>query len=236
MQKIHLVNEGQRIDGTLFIPDNNQKNPGVIFMHGLTSSEDKYIPIAKELMEQGITSMTVNMRGHGTSEGNIDSLTMLDNIRDAFLVYDFFIKQNGIDADRIGILGSSYGCVLASIVSEKRQVKSLVLRAPAAYTDEMMKMEFGLLLKKEKKVFHTLPYIKDTKIIKAISKFKGDLLIIASENDNIVPFSIPETIFNEASQAREKKLKIIKNATHRLSEIQLKEFTSLAIEWFKKTL
>lgn len=238
MEKFSIEVQGQRVDGTLSIPNNRKKNPGVIFFHGSGSSEKRYVGMAEQLMGNGIASLAFSMRGHGgTSEGTLNSVTAKDNILDAIAVYDFFVKQEGVDPERIGICGSSYGAVIGVALSEEHNIKSIVLRAPAIYTDEMMETKLDSILADEKHIFNALSNIKHTSIVRAISKFKGDLLIIASENDELIPVSIPQTLFKEASLAKIKKLKIMKNAPHALVDPkQGQEFTDILTKWFKETL
>ena len=238
MKKFSINVKGQRVDGTLFIPDNGKKNPGVIFFHGAGSSEKRYAGMAEPLIENGIAVLAFNMRGHGgTSEGTLNSITAQDNILDAIAIYDFFIKQEGVDPDRIGICGTSYGAVIGSALLKEHNIKSIALRVPAVYTDQMMTTKLEVLMADEKRIFNALADIKNTSVIQAISKFKGSLLIIASENDALIPFFIPETIFKEAILTNKKELKIMKNTTHALGDPQKgQEFTDIVTEWFKETL
>ena len=74
MERIQFLSSGQRIDGTLVTPKKTQdRNPGVVFFHGMTSSKKNYALIAEQLDQQGIVGMTLNIRGHGSSEGDFDS-------------------------------------------------------------------------------------------------------------------------------------------------------------------
>jgi esterase/lipase len=103
-----------------------EKNPGVIFFHGLTSNENGYIPFAEKLAEHGIVGLTLSVRGHGESEGDFSILTVNDVIQDGLNAYDFFSKYDFIDPDRIGLLGKSVGGAIVSCVSAQRKVKVII--------------------------------------------------------------------------------------------------------------
>jgi esterase/lipase len=237
MQKIELTVENQRIDGNLFIPENEGKNPGVIFLHGMTSSETKYIPMAQRLVDVGIAGMTINLRGHGTSEGSLDTLTVFDALIDVRMSYDFFVAQKGIDPERIGICGSSFGALLGIMLADERRVQSLLLRAPALYTDSMMRMYFNRLIAHEDTLFHEIANISGSAAIRVISKFSGSVLVVASENDEIIPMPIPYAIYDAATKAKKRAYEVMKGAPHSLKdEKQILGYTNRMIRWFKDTL
>ncbi len=237
MEKIYFYSNNQRIDGTLITPKKTKtKNPGVIFFHGMTSSEKGYIPIAESLTKNGIISLTLNLRGHGSNQGNLNTLTVNDAVADAFSAYDFFTQHDFVDKKRIGLCGTSVGAAIASIVSKQREVKSLVLRSPAAYTDKMMKMTYSDIMAHEGLIFQKIKNIRNTTPLKAIAKFKGSLLVITSENDTIIPVRLSRQYLSEAKGAKKKMIEI-SGAAHNLLKASWKQqFRDEVVKWFIKTL
>ena len=237
-QKINFLSEGQKIEGTLITPKKIKgKIPGVIFFHGMTSSEKNYIPIAEKLVREGMCVMTFSIRGHGDSGGNFNNLKVPNGIKDGLNAYDFLVKHSFVDKDKIGLCGSSVGAVIVSIVSEKRKVQSIILKAPAVYTKKMMTTTYDQTMVREDKIFKEISDVKNTPAIKAISKFKGSLLAILSEKDNIIPNKIQEQYLKSAKKTLIKKKVIIKNADHPLTKKKWRnEFISEMIKWFKITL
>src|SRR3989344_5997756 len=157
LEKIHFLSGDQRIDGTLFTPTlRREKFPAVIFLHGLTSSEKRYIDFAEALSSLGFITLTINMRGHGTSDGSPDILRIKDAQQDGIAAYDYIFQNEQVDQSRIGICGSSFGAAVASLVSVTRQIKSLVLRVPATYSDAMMDMSYSQIMTDENNIFNTL--------------------------------------------------------------------------------
>lgn len=156
-ERIRFDSSGQNIKGTIVTPEKmDNRTPGVIFFHGMTSSEVGYISIAHRLADSGIVGMTLSIRGHGDSEGNFDQLTVKDAVGDGLSAYDFFARYDFVDPKRIGLFGGSVGAATASFVSEVRNVSSLALRVPATYTPEMTKMTYKQLMADEGQIFQRM--------------------------------------------------------------------------------
>lgn len=237
MQKIQFNSEGKQIRGTLVTPTRmKSKNPGVIFFHGLTSSEKGYIPFAEKLAEHGVVGMTLSVRGHGESEGDFSELTVSDLILDGLNAYDLFANYDFIDPNRIGLLGKSVGGAIVSCVSEQRKVKSILLSMPAAYTDDMMRMPFPQIQAKVYEIFQNIRNITDTKAYQAIAKFEGELLVVIADKDDIVPLDITSGYFRVAKKAHKKERVIIKSSLHVLGKEGRKQFEDELTRWFVKTL
>lgn len=169
------------LHATLALPRHQKQSfPGVILFHGMTSSEKSYIALASSLAEIGIAGLAVSMCGHGESEGNFNKATVAESINDGLAAYDFLATQPSIDLNRIGIVGGSVGAIIAAMTSSLRNVQSLVLRAPAAYTNHKMHISMAQTMVNEGKQFHEIDNLEVTPAGKAITKFTGSLLVAAS--------------------------------------------------------
>lgn len=238
MQKVVFGNNGLEIQGTLFTPKKlRKKNPGVVLIHGFGSSEKNYLPLAERLSECGIVALTVNLRGHGVGAEENNILKVKDGFLDGILSYDFLAGNDFIDKDRIGMCGSSFGGGISAYVSGVRNLKSLVLRAPAAYTDIFMHLSLKEIIKNEEDKFNGMQNISNTPAIKNLEKFTGSMLVISSENDSIIPEKMINAFFDAPRHPRKKELVEIKDAPHALDTDSLREeFRSLTLDWFQKTL
>ena len=238
-QEVSFYKDSERIFGTLVLPEGRKPYPGVILFHGLTSNEKNYIPIAQKLGESGIAALTVSVRGHGTSQGDFKTLTIRDGFADGLATFDFFVQQDFLDDKRIGICGSSLGAAIAAMISKERKVESLILRVPATYTSLMIDMTYPQIMSEEKSIFQNNENPSDTPPVKALEDFKGSILVITSEHDEIIPEKIPAAYLSMAKVAKKKELRAILGAAHSLSlsgDRQRQQFVDWAIEWFKETL
>lgn len=210
--------------------------PGVILVHGMRSSNKGYIPIAQELARNGIVGLAINLRGHGSSQGDFDKLTVNDGLSDALNAYDFLLSQ-GVDPTRVGFCGASLGSAIGVLLSKRREIKSMVLRAPATYTEELMETVYPNIMLEEVRIFPKMTELEKTPPYEAISNFKGNLLVVASGEDEVIPPQISNGYITAAKQAKIKELLTIKDATHALINPEWRvEFIIDLMRWFKTTL
>jgi uncharacterized protein len=120
------------ISATLYIPDQTGPVPAVLMLHGFASSKDEvgkmYAREAKALAEKGVASLRIDFPGFGESEGDPGSITIDQELDAAKMAFDALRKTEGIDPDRIGVLGFSLGGGIATVLASnnKSDVKSLV--------------------------------------------------------------------------------------------------------------
>ncbi len=227
------------MEGTIFMPAGTGPFPAVLILHGLTSSENRYFDMAEMLQAHGIAALTVNLRGHGSSEGALAELTGQDGVADGFAAYDFLASYPGIDSTRIGMCGSSYGGMIAATVAGGRPMRSLILRAPATYSETMMVTLLNDIMAEEKTIFrNSAEQVAVSPSVRAIENFKGDLLVVASENDDIIPRIIPQAFYDHATAASRREFEVMAGAPHSLtpSPVHKQQFNARALQWFSETL
>ncbi len=220
--------------GSLFVPEGNGPFPGVVFYHGRGSSRKRYLEISERLSEKGIMALAFDFRGCGESDGVFKNQTQRMGIDDARAGLDFLLKQN-IDEKRIGILGTSFGGFVAAILMNDFDVKSLVLRAPAIFPEEIMDTHVEDL-----RIYSYADKRKwlDSIAYKGMEKFKGNLLVIQSENDEVVKDWIVKNYYEKAVNSSKREFYIQKGASHSLhdSPNTLKEFQDISFNWLLNTL
>jgi uncharacterized protein len=239
MEKIAVPINSEMVRGTVLRPENlKQKNPALLFIHGWQSSEEGYIRRAQALLKLGFICLTINLRGHGTSDGKLEDYSRADHLNDVLAAYDVLVSQPTIDTSRIGVIGASYGGYLASLLTAEKEVRWLVMRAPALYADNDFTVPTAqLIAQEETKAFrHQEVRGEGNRALKAAQNFTGDILLIESEKDTIIPH---QTILNFQHAADPKKLtyEVIKDATHDLSTEEWKQqFIHIVVSWFAQQL
>lgn len=239
-KKISFSVGGQQLVGTLQYPQEiKQDAPAVLFLHGWTSSEKKYIERAKPLVESGFVCLTFDMRGHGNSEGDLQHLTRQDHLNDCVAAYDFLGAQKWVDSNRIGVVGSSYGGYMGALLTSKRTVKWLVLKSPANYEDKGISdpqppqaRSWELSFWRGKK---TLP--TENRALMALYRYKEQVLIIEAEKDEKVPRQTLLNYKNAHSDQSKVDYLVMKGADHSSSREEWNhEFIQLVKNWFLKKL
>jgi uncharacterized protein len=239
IKKVSFQSEGRKISGRLVSPEGDKhKFPAVIFYHGTPSDQTRFIPRAQYLADRGILAMTMDYGGFGESEGEYSELTLKDVLKDALAGLDFLIKQPNVDPLRVGVCGRSTGGYVAALVSAQKNIKSLILAAPALFEESDGELSFERLDKKdeEKILFRTEGSILDTSPIEAIRKFEGSLLIIRHELDELIPERIIKMFYENAVRVSKKEVRVFKGVGHRVDESREKEFRDLVRDWFLETL
>lgn len=134
--------DGQKVVGTLNLPDGVSNPPVVLLLHGFTGSRDELvIPAAKEGIfsraarmwaEKGFASLRIDFRGSGQSEGKFEDTTLTGQVKDALTALDFLAASNEVDKNKMAIVGWSMGGAVASAVAARtdHDLTSVSLWAP----------------------------------------------------------------------------------------------------------
>ena len=134
--------DGQKVIGTLNLPDGVSKPPVVLLLHGFTGSRDELvIPAAKEGIfqraarmwaDKGIASLRIDFRGSGQSDGKFEDTTLTGQVKDALAALDFLAANSDVDKDRMALVGWSMGGAVASAVAARTEhdLTSVSLWAP----------------------------------------------------------------------------------------------------------
>lgn len=239
MKKISFEVEGQKLHGTLFYPEKlKSKNPAILFLHGWRSSERSSLGSAEALSKIGFICMTFTMRGHNGSEGDITKLTREDFLADIKTAYDYLIKKEEVDQEQINVIGSSFGSYMVSLLSKERKVKNLALRVPANYPDENWdrpQIDFSGDNNSEVLYwrFKSLKN-KETYAVAALHTFEGNVLIIESEKDQLIPHETIENYLRTVPDHSKLTYIIMKGADHAIhNKEQREKYTQILTDWFK---
>ena len=99
--------------GALFVPDDHkegQKRPGIVLCHGYTGIKEVVLAdYALQFAAAGYVCLTFDYRGFGESEGPRWRLIPFEQVEDIRNAITFFEAQKEVDADRIGLWGTSFG-------------------------------------------------------------------------------------------------------------------------------
>ena len=113
--------------------------PGVVMYHGFLASKCQpphrlFVQLAEALSGVGIVSLRIDLPGRGDSEGESIDLTVEDDLAAAQGAIDVLAAQPDVDGGRIGLLGISWGGVLAATLAGRDpRVAATVLLSTAPY-------------------------------------------------------------------------------------------------------
>ena len=110
---VNFYSEGMKLAGDLFLPDDlaaGEARAGVVLCHGYTGVKDLYLPDnARVLNEAGYAVLIFDYKGWGDSEGSPTRLAPYSRVADVQAALTYLAAQPEVDAERLGIYGTSYG-------------------------------------------------------------------------------------------------------------------------------
>lgn len=201
---------------------------GILFIHGSGSHQGGYRERAAATSESlGAICLTFDLSGHGESGGSRASLSARDHLDDCLDAFDTLAGESAVDAGRIGICAASYGAYLAAMLIARRAAASLLLRAPALYSDAELDLAGG-----PRDSGCQTP--ETATALRNVAGYAGRVLILESEHDELIPHAVVEAYLSACRQGRHE---VIRGAGHRLSEPRWKaEFIEIIARWFGDTL
>lgn len=106
--------DGLKIAAHLYTPTGwkpgDPPRPAIICLHGYTGMKEVYgMDVPRRLWEEGYFVLAPDHRGFGESEGGRGRHRPLEQTQDVYDAFTFLETVDGVDADRLGIYGTSWG-------------------------------------------------------------------------------------------------------------------------------
>lgn len=230
-EPVEIAVGGQRLAGTLVTPATMV--PGVLFVHGWGGSQEQYLARAREIAALGCVCLTFDLRGHARDAPQRESVTREESLEDVVAAYDLLAGHRGVDRSAIAVVGSSYGGYLATLLTSLRPVRWLGLRVPALYRDEDWAVPKAKLDRKALAAYRRSAVRPEgDRALAAAAAFAGDVLLVESEHDDLVPHPTIASFRAAFVRARSLTYRVIAGADHGLSEPAWQEaYTSLLVAW-----
>jgi esterase/lipase len=243
---IPLENGNVEQASTLFLPKRLGKASlrTVILLPEFGSNREQFEDCAEAIAtitEGSSVCMAIDLLGHGESDGDMQILTIADQLKAARIAYDHLVEHYG-DSERAGAIGASFGAFLAARLTEQRRLRSILLRAPAAYSDDLEEKthrDYTLGAQQNNDVPPSREALKNFRSsyedlivsnnMRIIREFDGTITIVKSEHDNRITDEVID-IYNHA--AKHPELIIMHGVGHMLETLEQQEqFINIAVNW-----
>lgn len=181
--------------------------PQVLILHGAGNANRGHFRLFREqLLIHEISSAAFDFVGHGDTGGELKSSSLISRTRQACsVVASLNIQQP------LSVIGASMGAYTAVKLLEYYPIKSLILLVPAMYTFMAYTVPFNQgftdIIRQPESWRHSDAW-------DILSGYQGRLLIIAAENDRIIPKGVINKIYDSAVTAKERKLFVAPQASH----------------------
>ncbi|UCD55976.1 MAG: alpha/beta fold hydrolase [Candidatus Hydrogenedentota bacterium] len=114
---VHFYSEGARLAGMLYLPDIPEpegRRAGIVLCHGFTGIKENILPqYAEAFAEAGLVALPFDYRGFGESDGQRGRLLWHEQVTDIRNAITYLSTRPEVDAQRLGLWGTSYGGALA---------------------------------------------------------------------------------------------------------------------------
>lgn len=240
------------LSGVLGIPDESEKFPTVILLHGFTGYKDEehIVTLQKDLVNEGFASIRFDCSGFGESEGDTEEEYRVTNyLNDIESIYEYLFGQKFVDKLRICVWGQSMGGMLSIIFGSRHsEIKAVCAVSPpnkVACAGGLKNFltewkEIGYFDKWSSKYGEVkIPYdfVIDTEkygAASAIKKIKSPVLIILGNKDDTVFPDDTKKVFNNANNPKELFEIEGMNHDYKKNPEQIKVVNRKVLGFFKK--
>ncbi|NNE85095.1 MAG: alpha/beta fold hydrolase [Alphaproteobacteria bacterium] len=115
---VSFMSDGLKLAGVMHTPDDmkpGEKRAALLVLHGFGTSKDGSTPeiMANMFCDWGYVALRFDFRSCGDSEGERGLVRCLDQVEDTKNAVTWIGEQEGIDPQRIGVIGHSFGAAVA---------------------------------------------------------------------------------------------------------------------------
>jgi len=205
--------------------------PGVVIVHGASSRKENHSDFAQLATAAGWGALTFDLPGHGPSLPEMSGNAVQDVVRMVRLLGD----QDGVDARRVAVRGSSLGGFLAiHAAASSDEVAGVIAICPA---DERELARGVRSARFEMRIGDPLgleAWLTAQDSGRAVERIAGrPLILLHAEGDIQVPFDHSEELYARAGDPR--KLVIVPGGTHTSIQHDA-ELQAMALLWLERNL
>lgn len=233
IEAVAIPVDRQVIRGNLYKPGSEARPVAVLFLHGWAGHPNDNA--AKVLVEHGFYALTIGVRGHAKSDGDINRVSRQDSLQDVAVAYDFLAAQapKGMP---IVVVGSSYGSYMALLLSTIRPVAALSLRVPAAYPDKRFtepQMGQGNEDPEVMRWRRTPQSYEGNRGFEAMHAFDGPVQIIEAEDDEQIPHQTVENYKAAIADSAQLDFHFMAGWPHSMGDDpeRNRQFQELLLDW-----
>lgn len=179
----------------------------LLILHGAgVSCRARFRQMREEFWAAGIGSVAFDCIGHGDTGGDLKGTSLASRTEQACRVMETLPRSTSFS-----ILGASMGGYTAVKLTERYPVSSLILIGPAMYAAEAYAVPFNGgftgIIRQPKSWEHSDAW-------GILARFQGRLLVVAGENDAVIPPGVIRNIYESATSARERILYVAPKTSH----------------------
>lgn len=177
-----------------------------LVLHGAgKSSRARFSRLRQSLNGHDIPSVSFDFIGHGETGGDILGSTLHGRTDQAAAI----IRHTCIEP--LTLIAASMSGYTAIKLTEIFAVNNLILLVPAVYTPRAYDLSFGSDFSA---TIRAQGSWQDSDAFSILSGFKGNLLVIAAEFDDVIPMEVVERVYASANNARSRLIHLVPGSRH----------------------
>lgn len=177
-----------------------------LFLHGAgTSSRATFTRLRKFLCARGIPSASFDFIGHGKTGGDIEETSLHQRTDQAAAV----IRH--VCSEPVNLIAASMSGYTAIRLTEQFTVANLILLVPAVYAAHAYDICFGHDFSE---VIRVAKSWKESDAFDILSRYTGNVVIIAAESDNVIPWELIEQLHASAIHAENRMTYVVPSSHH----------------------
>ncbi|HBI51571.1 MAG TPA: cinnamoyl ester hydrolase [Ruminococcaceae bacterium] len=203
--ELTVPNGDRTVYGKLYAPTAPGKYPAIILSHGYNGTNADFVRECRNYAAHGYVAYALDFCGgsvNSKSSGSSTDMTITSEKEDLLAVFDYIKAMDNVDSSNMILFGGSQGGLVSALVAAERadEIKALAMYFPAfCVPDDWEKKYKSAEYAPETFDFWGLKlgrgFVADAQTIDVfgtIGDFKGDVLILHGDKDEIVPYSYSE--------------------------------------------
>jgi uncharacterized protein len=181
----------------------------LVILHGAgLGTRDRFRPFRTRLAQAGVSSLAFDFIGHGETGGQLSESSLQRRTEQACAVIETVTVTHPFS-----VLGSSMGAYTAVKLLEIYPVENLILFVPAMYDAAAYSVPFGAEFTHVIRRPHSWV---DSDAWRILGSFRGRLLLIVAEQDDVIPADVIRRIDASAGNASARMAYTVPHSPHLL--------------------
>ena len=177
-----------------------------LVLHGAgQSSRSRFAHLRQALCRRGIPSASFDFIGHGDTGGRLPGSSLRARTEQAAAVIQYACREP------LTLIAASMSGYTAIKLTERFRVANLILLVPAVYTPRAYDLPFGPDFSA---AIRQPGSWQDSDAFSILAAFRGNLLVVAAEGDDVIPRRVVERLHASADSAGFRKLHIVPGSGH----------------------
>ncbi|MFC3284513.1 alpha/beta hydrolase [Litchfieldella rifensis] len=171
----------------------NEPRGSLLFLHGNAGNISHRLDSLAQFHQLGLSVLIIDYRGYGRSEGRpSEAGTALD----ARAAWRWMREERAIAADEIVLFGRSLGAAVAAELGREVRPAAVILESPFRSVPLLAQQIYPFLPARWLARF-------DYDTAAYVTEIEAPILVIHSREDDIIPFSEGEAVFEAAREPKE---------------------------------